>query len=332
MNNLGFIVNIDDYFYIIFFSRYSFMTIDVVINQRHLQIQLKQLETVWHTVVNGYNLSQAANVLHTSQSSLSKHISALENQLKTDVFVRQGKRLTGLTEVGQALLPHIETIFAEIRTIENISLDYNNPQQGTLTVATTHTQARYVLPSIVKQFRERYPNVHLILQQADPETIAQMVLRGQADIGIATESLLKNDYLRCYRFYDWSHRVIVPNDHELASHKQIDLPTLASYPIITYHGGFTGRSAIDSTFNKAGFDPEVVLAALDADVISTYVGAGLGVGIIAEMAYEPSHYQNLTAIDIDDFGRFTSWIAVRDDANVRLFGEEFIKLCQQKFT
>ena len=131
------------------------MAINVIVNQRHLQIQLKQLETVWHTVINGYNLSQAAIVLHTSQSSLSKHIAALENQLKTEVFVRQGKRLTGLTPMGEALLPHIESIFAEIRTIENLSLDYNNPQTGTLTIATTHTQARYVLPEIVKQFKQK---------------------------------------------------------------------------------------------------------------------------------------------------------------------------------
>lgn len=307
------------------------MAINVVINQRHLQIQLKQLETVWHTVVNGYNLSQAATVLHTSQSSLSKHIAALENQLKTDVFVRQGKRLTGLTEMGESLLPHIETIFAEIRTIENITLDHTNPNVGTLTVATTHTQARYVLPSIVKKFRELYPNVHLILQQADPETIAQLVIRGQADIGIATESLLQNNYLRCTRFYDWQHQVIVPKEHELVTMTEIDLPTLASYPIVTYHGGFTGRDTIDRTFHEAGLEPEVVLAALDADVISTYVGAGLGVGIIAEMAYEPSHYQNLTAIDVADFGKFTSWIAVRDDAETRKFGDEFIKLCVEKF-
>ncbi len=327
------------------------MSINVVINQRHLQIQLKQLETVWHTVVNGYNLSQAADVLHTSQSSLSKHISALESQLKADIFVRQGKRLTGLTPLGESLLPHIESIFVEIRSIENISLDQNNPTVGTLTVATTHTQARYVLPSIVKKFRSLYPNVNLILQQADPETIAQLVIRGQADIGIATESLLKNDYLRCYRFYDWKHKVIVPNDHELASlaesekalekestkasatatTTQLDLPTLASYPIVTYHGGFTGRNKIDQTFSSAGFEPDVVLAALDADVISTYVEAGLGVGIIAEMAYEPNHYQQLTAIDIDDFGTFTSWIAVRDGSEIRKFGEAFIELCQDKF-
>ena len=140
------------------------MAIDIVINQRHLQIQLKQLETVWHTVVNGYNLSQAAELLHTSQSSLSKQIAALENQLKADVFTRQGKRLTGLTPIGRALLPHIEAIFAEIRTIENLSLDFNNAQAGTLTVATTHTQARYVLPQIVKEFREKFDKVNLVLQ------------------------------------------------------------------------------------------------------------------------------------------------------------------------
>ena len=307
------------------------MAIDVVVNQRHLQIQLKQLETVCHTVINGYNLSQAAQVLHTSQSSLSKHISALENQLKAEVFVRQGKRLTGLTPVGEALLPHIESIFTEIRTIENISLDYNNPQTGTLTLATTHTQARYVLPEIIKKFKEQFPKVQLVLQQADPQTIANMVIRGQADIGIATEALLQNSYLRCYRYYDWSHRVIVPKDHELAGLESIDLPTLASYPLVTYHGGFTGRGAIDQTFHEAGLEPEIVLAALDADVISTYVGAGLGVGIIAEMAFEPGHYQNLTAIPVDHFGRFTSWIAVRDDAEIRHFGKAFIKLCQQQF-
>ena len=308
------------------------MAIDVVVNQRHLQIQLKQLETVWHTVINGYNLSQAATVLHTSQSSLSKHIAALENQLKTEVFVRQGKRLTGLTTMGTALMPHIESIFAEIRTIENLSLDFNNPNIGTLTIATTHTQARYVLPKVVKEFKDRFPKVNLILQQADPETIAQMVIRGQADIGIATESLLHNDYLRCYRYYDWTHRVIVPSDHELAGLESIDLPTLASYPIVTYHGGFTGRGAIDKTFNDAGLEPDIVLAALDADVISTYVGLGLGIGIIAEMAFEPSHYHNLTAIPVDHFGRFTSWMAVRDDAEIRQYGRAFMELCQKQFS
>lgn len=311
------------------------MAIDVVINQKYLKIQLKQLETVWHTVVNGYNLSQAAEILHTSQSSLSKQISALESQLKSDVFTRQGKRLTGLTPVGKALMPHIEAIFAEIRTIENISLDFNNASQGVLTVATTHTQARYVLPSIIKEFLIKFPKVKLILQQADPQSIAQMVIRGQADIGIATESLLDNAVLRCYRYYDWSHVVIVPKDHELAEFANIqngvDLPMLASFPLITYHGGFTGRGAIDKAFEKAGFTPDVVLEALDADVISTYVSAGLGVGIIAQMAYEPSHYPNLVAIPINYFGRFTSWIAVRDDSDVRKFGLEFIKLCQAQF-
>lgn len=311
------------------------MSVNVVVNQKHLQIQLKQLETVWHTVVHGYNLSQAAETLHTSQSSLSKHIAALEAQLRADVFTRQGKRLTGLTVIGRQLLPHIEAIFSEIRSIENLTLDFNNAEEGTLTVATTHTQARYVLPSIVKTFREQYPKVNLVLSQADPESIAQMVIMGQADIGIATESLLNNGVLRCSRYYDWSHVVIVPRTHELAEFAGkldgVDLPTLASYPLVTYHGGFTGRGRIDDAFAQAGFSPEVVLSALDADVISTYVSAGLGVGIIAEMAYEPNHYPDLVAIPISHFGRATSWIAVRDDSDVRKFGQAFIKLCQAQF-
>ncbi len=311
------------------------MAVDIIINQKHLQIQLKQLETVWHAVMHGYNLSQAADKLHTSQSSLSKHIAALESQLKADVFMRQGKRLTGLTSVGQALMPHIEAIFAEMRSIERLALDFNDSAIGTLTVATTHTQARYVLPSIVKRFRELYPRVNLVLNQSDPDSIAEMVAFGQADIGIATESLLNNSVLRCHRYYDWRHVVIVPNEHELAKFAgkldAVDLPTLASYPLVTYHGGFTGRGRINEAFAQAGFTPEVVLSALDADVISTYVMAGLGVGIIAEMAYEPSHYSSLVALPVSHFGRFTSWIAVRDDSEPRKFGQAFIELCQAQF-
>lgn len=307
------------------------MAINVVINQRHLQIQLKQLETVWQTVINNYNLSQAAKVLHTSQSSLSKHIAALENQLKADVFIRQGKRLVGLSDIGKQLLPHIEKIFVEIRTIENLTLDFQNPTHGELSIATTHTQARYVLPWVVKQFKEMYPNVHLILNQADPESIANMVEQGQADIGIATESLLAKDNLHCIRYYDWYHHVIVPVGHELAAHKEIDTQILADYPIVTYHGGFTGRGAIDKTFYEAGITPNIVLTALDADVISTYVGLGMGVGTIAEMAFEGDHYRNLVKIPTKIFGKHITWIATRADSNVRGFGKAFIDLCQKQF-
>lgn len=307
------------------------MAINVVINQRHLQIQLKQLETVWQTVINNYNLSQAAKVLHTSQSSLSKHIAALENQLKADVFIRQGKRLLGLSDIGKQLLPHIEKIFVEIRTIENLTLDFQNPTHGELSIATTHTQARYVLPWVVKQFKEMYPNVHLILNQADPESIANMVEQGQADIGIATESLLAKDNLHCIRYYDWYHHVIVPVGHELAAHKEIDIQTLADYPIVTYHGGFTGRGAIDKTFYEAGITPNIVLTALDADVISTYVGLGMGVGTIAEMAFEGDHYRNLVKIPTKIFGKHITWIATRADSDVRGFGKAFIDLCQKQF-
>lgn len=308
------------------------MVLNIIINQRHLQIQLKQLETVWQTVVNQYNLSQAAKMLHTSQSSLSKHISALESQLRAEVFIRQGKRLVGLTPIGEALMPHIERIFVEIRTIENITLDFQNPSEGELSIATTHTQARYVLPWVVKQFKERYPNVHLILNQADPQSIAELVAQGQADIGIATESLLKKDNLHCLRYYDWYHHIIVPTGHELTALTQIDdIQILKDYPIITYHGGFTGRGAIDKTFEKAGFRPNIVLTALDADVISTYVGLNMGVGTIAEMAFEGEHYRNLVKIPTKIFGKHTTWIATRADTDIRHFGKAFIDICKQQF-
>lgn len=307
------------------------MAINVVINQRHLQIQLKQLETVWQTVINNYNLSQAAKVLHTSQSSLSKHIAALENQLRADVFIRQGKRLIGLSEIGKQLLPHIEKIFVEIRTIENLTLDFQNPATGELSIATTHTQARYVLPWVVKQFKQRYPNVRLILNQADPESIANMVAQGQADIGIATESLLAKDNLHCIRYYDWYHHIIVPVGHELEHASTIDVATLANYPIITYHGGFTGRGAIDKVFHEAGFNPNIVLTALDADVISTYVGLGMGIGTIAEMAFEGEYYRNLSKIPTKIFGKHVTWIATRADGDVRNFGKAFIEICQKQF-
>lgn len=308
------------------------MAVNIVINQRHLQIQLKQLETVWQTVINNYNLSQAAKVLHTSQSSLSKHISALESQLRAEVFVRQGKRLTGLTQIGEELLPHIERIFVEIRTIENITLDFQNPAKDELSIATTHTQARYVLPWVVKKFKERYPNVHLILNQADPESIADMVAQGQADIGIATESLLTKDNLHCIRYYDWYHHIIVPMGHELTKFERIDdIHVLKDYPIITYHGGFTGRGAIDKMFHQAGIEPNIVLTALDADVISTYVGLEMGVGTIAEMAFEGEHYRNLTKIPTTVFGKHITWIATRADSDIRHFGKAFIDICQQQF-
>lgn len=294
---------------------------------RHLHLQLKQIETIWHTVASGFNLSQAASVLHTSQSSLSKHIASLEHQLGAPVFIRQGKRLVALSDLGRSLMPHIESIFSECRLIDAIAHDYTKPDSGTLTVATTHTQARYVLPSIVKDFRERFPKVNLVLIQADPKTCAKMVIDHQADIAIATEALLDSGVLHCQRFYNWQHRVIAPKNHPILQ-ERVDLVSLAGYPLVTYHEGFTGRGAIDQAFFKAGLNPEIALAALDADVISTYVSAGLGVGIIAQMAYEPSHY-DLAAVDVDFFGKFTTWIAHKDGVALRRFAQIFIQMCQQ---
>lgn len=187
------------------------------------------------------------------------------------------------------------------------------------------------MPWVVQRFKQQFPNVHLILHQADPESIANMVAQGQADIGIATESLLAHDNLHCIRYYDWYHHVIVPVGHELENRTEIDIQTLANYPIITYHGGFTGRGAIDRAFSAAQLTPNIVLTALDADVISTYVGIGMGVGTIAEMAFEGQHYRNLVKIPTKIFGKHVTWIATRVDGDIRNFGKAFIDICQQQF-
>ena len=309
------------------------MAIDVVVNQRHLQIQLKQLETVWHTVINGYNLSQAATVLHTSQSSLSKHIAALENQLKTQVFVRQGKRLTGLTTMGTALMPHIESIFAEIRTIENLSLDFNNPNIGTLTIATTHTQARYVLPPVVAAFKKLFPKVHLVLHQAAPTEITTMLQDGLADIGIATEALASNNNLARFPFHSWTHSVIVPQGHPLESMPFVRLEDIAAYPIITYYKGITGRARIDEAFSKAGVTPDIVMSALDSDVIKTYVELGLGIGIVASVAFNPQRDMGLHLLDCSRlFSPNTTLIAVRRGHYLRGYAYRFIELCASNLT
>ena len=294
-------------------------------------MNFQQLRIIRETVRQNFNLTEASAALYTSQSGVSKHIKDLEDELGVQLFIRKGKRLLGLTEPGQALLGIVERMLVDADNIKRLADDFNKVDEGTLTIATTHTQARYVLPWVVQRFKQQFPNVHLILHQADPESIANMVAQGQADIGIATESLLAHDNLHCIRYYDWYHHVIVPVGHELENHTEIDIQTLANYPIITYHGGFTGRGAIDRAFSAAQLTPNIVLTALDADVISTYVGIGMGVGTIAEMAFEGQHYRNLVKIPTKIFGKHVTWIATRVDGDIRNFGKAFIDICQQQF-
>lgn len=290
-------------------------------------MNFQQLRIIRETVRQNFNLTEASAALYTSQSGVSKHIKDLEDELGVQLFVRKGKRLLGLTEPGQALLCIVERMLIDADNIKRLADDFNKVDEGTLTIATTHTQARYVLPPIVNLFKKEFPKVHLILQQASPVEIAELLLQGEADIGIATESLTTEENLASVPYYDWCHSIITPQDHPLASKTEISLTDLAEYPIITYHGGFTGRSKIDKAFTDAGIDVNIVMSALDADVIKTYVELGMGVGIVNNVAYDAERDYRLKQIQTDIFGLNTTWIAVRKGHLLRGYGYEFISLC-----
>lgn len=242
-------------------------------------MNFQQLRIIRETVRQNFNLTEASAALYTSQSGVSKHIKDLEDELGVQLFVRKGKRLLGLTEPGQSLLSIVERMLVDAENIKRLAEDFNKVDEGTLTIATTHTQARYVLPPIVNQFKKLFPKVHLILQQASPVEISEMLLQGEADIGIATESLTTEENLASIPYYQWQHSIITPQNHPLVQADKITLELLAEYPLITYHGGFTGRSKIDKAFEEAHLDADIVMSALDADVIKTYVELGMVSGL-----------------------------------------------------
>ena len=290
-------------------------------------MNFQQLRIIRETVRQDFNLTEASAALYTSQSGVSKHIKDLEDELGVQLFIRKGKRLLGLTEPGQALLNIVERMLIDADNIKRLADDFNKVDEGTLTIATTHTQARYVLPPIVNQFKQLFPKVHLILQQGSPAEIAEMLLQGEADIGIATESLTTEENLASVPYYQWQHNILVPQKHPLTEIEHISLETLAQYPIITYHGGFTGRSKIDKAFEDAHLDVDIVMSALDADVIKTYIELGMGVGIVNDVAYDPERDYRLKRITTDLFGINTTWIAVRKGHLLRGYGYEFISIC-----
>ena len=290
-------------------------------------MNFQQLRIIRETVRQNFNLTEASAALYTSQSGVSKHIKDLEDELGVQLFVRKGKRLLGLTEPGQALLNIVERMLIDADNIKRLADDFNQKDESTLTIATTHTQARYVLPPIVNLFKKEFPKVHLILQQGSPLEIAEMLLNGEADIGIATESLTTEENLISVPYYTWHHSIITPPNHPLTQQKDIQLTDLAKYPLITYHGGFTGRSKIDQAFTDAKIDADIVMSALDADVIKTYVELGMGVGIVHDVAYDQERDYRLEQIETELFGTNTTWIAVRKSHLLRGYGYEFISLC-----
>jgi LysR family cys regulon transcriptional activator len=296
-------------------------------------VNFQQLRIIRETVRCKFNLTDAANALNTSQSGVSKHIKDLEDELGVEIFVRRGKRLLGLTEPGQELVGIVERMLLDAQNIKKLGEQFANTKKGLLTVATTHTQARYALPGPIAKFRKEFPDVHLVLHQASPREIASLLMDGQADLGIATEAIGDNPEMAAFPYYSWRHAVVVPAGHALESLGPLTLDAIAEYPIVTYHEGFTGRPAIDAAFAKAGLTPDVVMAALDADVIKTYVEVGLGVGIIASMAFEPERDRSLRLLDTAElFPVITSRIAVRRSRLLRSFAYRFIELCSANLT
>lgn len=261
-------------------------------------MNFQQLRAVRETARLGFNLTEAAQALHTSQPGVSRQIRELEDELGIEIFVRAGKRLTGLTPPGEVLLPIVERLLLDADNLRRVGEEFIAQRSGRLSIAATHSQARYALPTVVREFRAVYPQVTLKLHQGSPRQVAAMLLSGEADIGVATEALAQYEQLVTLPCYRWTHSIVVPPDHELLKiDDPITLQHLARFPIITYEAGYTGRTHIDEAFAKAGLKPNIVLSAMDADVIKTYVELGMGVGIVAAIAFDAERDRTLRALD-----------------------------------
>ncbi|HCW16787.1 MAG TPA: transcriptional regulator [Achromobacter sp.] len=291
-------------------------------------MNFQQLRSVREAVRQDFNLTDVSESLHTSQPGVSRQIRELEEEVGVDIFVRSGKRLIGLTPPGELILPLVEQILQCADNIRHAGAEYADSRKGVLSIAATHSQARYALPPVVKEFRQRYPDVVLHLHQGSPKQVSEMLLEGEADIGVATEAVA--DYpglvnLPCYR---WSHSIIVPRGHPLErEHDGISLSQLSRYPLITYGRGYTGRAHIDEAFARAGITPDIVMTAMHADVIKTYVELELGVGIVAAVAWDAERDTRLTAIDARHLFEINlTRLAIRRGAWLRGYAFHFIEM------
>jgi LysR family cys regulon transcriptional activator len=289
-------------------------------------MNFQQLRSVRETVRRGFNLTEVAQVLHTSQPGVSRQIRELEDELGVALFVRAGKRLTGLTEPAREILPIIERMLIDADNLRRAGDDYARQSQGRLSIATTHSQARYALPGAVSEFRRHFPQVILNLHQGSPRHVAEMLLSGEADIGIATEALARYDELVALPCYRWTHCVIATPGHELLDGRPLTLERIAAHPIVTYDTGYTGRTHIDEAFARAGLVPNIVLTAMDADVIKTYVELGLGIGIVASIAHDETRDTGLRALDARHlFAMNMTRLAVRRGTHLRSYVYAFIE-------
>ena len=291
-------------------------------------MNLHQFRFVQEAVRRNLNLTETAKALHTSQPGVSKAIIELEEELGVEIFARHGKRLKRVTEPGTHVLKSIDLILREVGNLRRIGEQYSKQDSGTLSIATTHTQARYVLPQPVARLREAFPKVNVSLHQGSPDQVAQMLLDEVAEIGIATESLVNYPDLITLPCYEWQHMLVLPTAHPLASKASITLQDLALEPLITYHPSFTGRTKIDQAFAAHRLEPRIALEAIDSDVIKTYVRLGLGVGIVAEMAIkDDGTNSDLLAIPAGHlFGLNVARVAFKRSAYLRNFVYTFAEL------
>lgn len=290
-------------------------------------MKLQQLRYICEVARHNLNLSNAAEALFTSQPGISKQVRALEEELGVDVFVRHGKRVVAVTEPGKSILEIAQRVLRDIENLKQVSEEFTEEDKGRLTIATTHTQARYALPRVIHQFTRRYPGVRLSLRQGSPTQISELVTSGEADIAIATEAIDLYEDLVMLPCYEWNRCVLVQPGHPLLKLKKLTLNAIADFPIITYDFAFTGRSKINKAFTDKGLTPNVVLTAIDADVIKTYVELGMGIGIVAMMAYDPKRDAHLRAIDASHlFEPSTTRIGIRKNSYLRGYTYEFIEM------
>ncbi len=290
-------------------------------------MKLMQLKYLTEIVRQGLSISQAAFTLHTSQSGVSRQIQLLEQELALQIFQRHGKRLVGITAAGQLVVKQAEKVLRAMHDLVRVGEEFSQQDRGTLTIATTHTQARYFLPLPVQKFTAAWPNVVLSIHQGNPTQVAEEVASGAADIGIATEAISKNSALLCLPCYEWNRCIITPKRHPLLKSKPLTLKKVVQFPLITYDFAFTGGSLVSKVFDDAGLTPNIVLTAIDADVIKTYVKLGLGIGLVAAMAYDSKRDSELSMLDASHlFPASTTYLALRRDSFLREYFYDFLHL------
>ncbi len=296
-------------------------------------MKLQQLRYIWEVAHHDLNVSATAQSLYTSQPGISKQVRLLEDELGVEIFARSGKHLTQITPAGEKILQVAGEVLQQVESIRRLAQEYKEPDRGTLNIAVTHTQARYILPKIIRQYSREFPNVTLRLQQATPDRVVELLADGMVDLAISSNGLEHNRDLVSLPCYRWGQSILVPENHSLSQERNLTLEALAEYPLVTCAAGFSGQSMLDKAFMAKGLIPNLACTATDTDVIKTYVRAGMGVGIVASMAYEPENDKDLVAIDVRNlFEPCLVKIGLSKGAYLRKFTYHFIAMIAPHLT